>query len=244
LPLSAAGRALHCTAGGPATTYQISDMSKHVQKMSKNYFFRIIFSPSSGPRWPPNGLKRSQNTFYGRLTPLCPILAGSPLPFGAFEAIWGPKRAKKGQKEAQNGAKWSKRTSKDRETAGKWPLFHRKKGLIQPRTTKNGHSARNAQKHVKYVTTAARTEVNFYYYYHRLQLSAVQLSQVQRILFTVNTHLIGYVEKLNFRGGQWDATRVTRWASSAQEPRKTPKRVIPPGFGPKNLLTKTTEKKE
>ena len=27
-------------------------------------------------------------------------------------------------------------------------------------------------------------------------------------LVTVNTHLFGYGSKLNFRGGQWDTTRV------------------------------------
>ena len=81
--------------------------------------------------------------------------------------------------------------------------------------------------------------------FQRLQLSggAVRRSQVQRLLLPVNTALFILSVFDPFRGGLWEATRATWWANSAQEARKTPKGEIPPGFGPKNLLTKTPEKK-
>ena len=47
----------------------------------------------------------SKTHLYGLLTLSWPILAGSPLHFGAPEAFWGSKM---GSKWAQNGPKWSK----------------------------------------------------------------------------------------------------------------------------------------
>ena len=93
--------------GGPKWAQNGPKRGQKGPKMVKiSNFFRFSVSAGNALKWHPNGVKRSQNTF---LWPVDPLLASSPLTFGAPEAIWGSKMGPKGpQKGAKKGPKWSK----------------------------------------------------------------------------------------------------------------------------------------
>ena len=113
---------------------RVQKWPKMAPKWSKSWNLGFSVSAGNALKWYPNGLKRSQNTFLWPVGPFWPLLAGSPLHFGAPKAIWGPKMAQNGQNVHINGqnvktSKWPKNGQNGAKTrfygvlAPYWPLL-------------------------------------------------------------------------------------------------------------------------
>ena len=75
-------------------------MGQNGQNLEIFPIFSFSWKCTKGIQMVSNGHKTH---FNGMLTPFWPIVAGSPLHFGAPEVIWGSKMGSKGAKKAQNG---------------------------------------------------------------------------------------------------------------------------------------------